>query len=125
MKKIDHKELKKFKWNKVDEVVEKLKSIINDEEYAPEQKLFMAGYVLDRNKEYYINELKHNFKLAEGELKTYKNNNYIQDQEYRKQMKADINLILKALGLVSKPVNKPVQKPAPKKKIIIVKKKTV
>lgn len=130
MKKINYTELLKFRWYEPNDIVEEFKNVLNDEEYSPEQKLFILGFLLNKNKENYIQQLK----LERDELQ--RKVNFVIGQErddnksFLEYMKKELKLIVKGLGLDSKHSpnhSKYISNPtsAPKKKVVIVRKKKI
>lgn len=123
-KKIDFKELRTFHYNDFENLIKKLKEYLNDDELAPEQKLFCAGYILNKNKEYYIMELKHERDVLQAKLNTYLENERNTSKLYRKEIKKSLNAIICKLDCDYKPFKTTeVKIEAPKKKVIIIKKK--
>ena len=130
MKKINYIELLKFRWYEPNDLVEEFKKVLNDEEYSPEQKLFILGFHLDRNKEVYIQQLKSERDKLQHKV------NFVIGQErgdnisFQEYLKKELKLIVKGLGLDSKhtpnhPKHTSNPTVTPKKKVVIVRKKKI
>lgn len=55
-----------------EEIVKGLQNFLNDNTLSPEQKLYAFGYLVNKNKEYYILDLKEQIKKAHLEIQQLK-----------------------------------------------------
>lgn len=130
MKKIDRTELLKFRWYEPNDIVEKFKTVLNDEEYSPEQKLFILGFLLNKNKENYIQQLKQERDELQRKVKFEIAQEKNANKMFLEYMKKKLKQIVKGLDLDSKHISShsnhiPNPTAAPKKKVVIIKKKQI